>query len=90
MADVNLIKKTMRISHGKLDEEIKNNIDFCLLDLERVGVNKSKEKLVNKACELYCKSEFNYEGKGEQYRIKYEKLRDALSLCGEYMEGNNV
>lgn len=79
------IRKSMRISHINLDKEIKNNIDICLLDLERVGVNtKTDNKLSDKAIELYCKSQFDYQGKGAEYQKAYEKLRDDMSLSGGY------
>lgn len=82
------IKSALRISHDKLNTDIQNNIDSALLDLRRVGVNDKKEdKLVMKAVELYCKWQYDYQGKGEQYGKNYEKLRDSLSMAGDY---NNV
>lgn len=79
------IKKSMRISHSSLDDDIQRNINACLLDLERVGVYKSKEtELLTKACELYCKWQYDYQGKGEQFQANYEKLRDSMSLAGDY------
>lgn len=79
------IKKSMRIQHDELDDEIQRNIDTALLDMSRVGVNVDKEsRLIDKACELYCKYQFNYGGKGEEYKANYEQLRDALSLAGDY------
>lgn len=79
------IKTALRISHDKLDEDIINNIGACLLDLKRVGVNVSEpDALIDKACELYCKYQYDYQNKGEQFRQSYESLRDALSLCDDY------
>lgn len=79
------IKTALRISHDKLDEDIINNINACLLDLKRVGVNVSEpDALIDKACELYCKYQYDYQNKGEQFRQSYESLRDALSLCDDY------
>lgn len=43
-----------------------------------------KDTLVEKAVELYCKAQFDFQGKGEQYQKSYEALRDSLSLSGEY------
>lgn len=80
------VRESMRIKHNSLDTEIQNNIDACLLDLERVGVNRYMNNgLIDKACELYCKWQFNYMGKGEQFEKNYEKLRDSLSLSGDYI-----
>ena len=79
------IRKSMRISHTSLDDEIQRNIDTCLLDMGRVGVDVKKEsRLHDKACELYCKAQFDYLGKGEQFMKNYEKLRDSMSVSEEY------
>lgn len=78
------IRKTMRISHTALDTEIESNIQTCLMDLERVGVNKDVDSpLIFKACELYCKWQFDYQGKADQYKRNYEELRDSMSLSGD-------
>ena len=42
------------------------------------------EKDLDKAVELYCKAQFDYLGKGEQFRENYERLRDAMSMAAEY------
>ena len=81
------IKLSMRIYHNALNEDIEDNIDVCMLDLQRVGVHKthatkeSEDKLIGKAAELYCKWQYNYLDKGEKFMQAYEKLRDSLSLC---------
>lgn len=81
----------MRISHRGLDREIESNVITCLMDMGRVGIaalssgNDWEERpLLVKATELYCKWQFDYQGKGETYMKSYENLRDALSLCGDY------
>lgn len=85
MISVSEVKKSMRINHNLLDDEIKRNIDTALLDMSRVGVSKEKDdNLVEKACELYCKAQYDYQGKGEQYMKNYESLRDGLSMAGDY------
>ena len=82
------IKLSMRITHDMLNSDIQHNIDACLLDLGRVGVNTTVEsELLTKACELYCKWQYDYNQKGEQYEANYNKLRDAMSLCAEYRAG---
>ena len=86
------IKLSMRIFHNAIDSDIESNISVCMLDLQRVGVSKtsavesSEDALIRKAAELYCKWQYDYNGKGEQFQKAYEKLRDALSLCDEYIE----
>lgn len=89
------IKDSMRIRHSALDEDIKSNITAAAADMYRVGVQpyanagKSKLKkdpLIRKAAELYCKAQADYMGKGTQFEASYERLRDALSLSGDYDE----
>ena len=86
------IKLSMRIYHDVIDAEIESNIDVCMLDLQRVGVPKtvatkdSEDGLIYKAAELYCKWQYDFNGKGDQHQKAYENLRDALSLCDQYTE----
>lgn len=90
------IKKSMRISHNALDDILKEDIQAGALDLLRSGVPPFRKEgntkqikddaLIRKAIELYAKAQEDYEGKGERYQISYEKLRDSLSLCGDYNE----
>ena len=64
----------------------------ALLELSRVGVdvtditNASTDanKLILKACELYCKWQFNFMSKGEQFEKNFNALRDALSVTSQY------
>lgn len=87
---LNKIKLSMRIFHNALDSDIKSNIDACMLDLRRVGVHaavaidSSEDALINKAAELYCKWQSDYNGDGEKYEKAYVNLRDAISLCDTY------
>ena len=92
---VKSIKDSMRIRHSALDADIKGNIEAAAADMVRVGVrpyaNPKKKRLkddslIRKAVELYCKAQADYLGKGAQFEASYEKLRDALSLCGDYIE----
>lgn len=86
------IKMSMRIFHNAIDSDIESNVAACMLDLRRVGVHKdnaiatSADALICKAAELYCKWQYDYNGKGDQFRQAYENLRDALSLCEDYAE----
>ena len=81
------IKLALRISHDGLDSDIQRNINACLLDLERTGIEADfTTPLLEKAVELYCKWSYDFQGKGEQFLAHYEKLRSALSLSGEYKQ----
>ncbi len=87
-----LIKQALKITINAFDAEIKSNIDTALLELSRVGVdvtditNASTDtnKLILKACELYCKWQFNFMSKGEQFEKNFNALRDALSVTSQY------
>lgn len=79
------VKKSLRVSHDALDDEIERNFQTCLRDLSRVGVDPAIDSpLIDKACDLYCKWQQDYQGKAEMYRGNYEQLRDSLSLSEEY------
>lgn len=84
------IKLSLRVFHNVLDADIQSNIKACMLDLQRVGVaaavadDSSDDSLITKAAELYCKWQYDFNAKGEQFRKAYENLRDALSLCEDY------
>lgn len=87
------IKLALRISHDALDADIESNISACMHDLQRVGVSpsaaikSSEDPLITKAAELYCKWQYDFNGKGEQFKAAYEDLRDAMSLCSKYAAG---
>ena len=79
------VRKKMRISHAHVDDDIMDNIAAARLDMGRVGIDQDRDDaLTDKAAELYCKAQFDYLGKGEQFQQNYERLRDAMSMAGEY------
>ncbi len=82
---VDKIKVDLRISHSKLDEDIASNIEACFYDLIRLGVYPNKNiPLTEKAVKLYIRWQYNFEGEADRYRVAYENLRDAMSLCSDY------
>lgn len=82
---VEKVKRDLRISHSKLDEDIQDNIEACKLDMERVGINPLKsDLLMEKAIKLYCRWQYNFENQADRYMNAYQSLRNALSLCGDY------
>ena len=88
MYTIERARSALRISHTLLDCDIENNIDAARFDMRQVGINIDKDDvLLDKAVELYCKAQFDYLGKGEQFQQNYEKLRDAISLAGDYRCG---
>ena len=90
------IKLSIRRFHTMLDDDITSNIDACMLDLRRVGisaaiaVSTSNDALIIKAAELYCKWQYDFNGKGDQFEKAYNNLRDSLSLCDDYTESEDA
>lgn len=81
------IKLSLRIKTDRLDEEIQDLIDACLLDLSVSGVNKVDETdpLILQAVRLYCKSMFGLDNKdSDKYYQSYTLIKHALALCGDY------
>ncbi len=90
------IKLSLRIKHNMLDADITNKIESCMLDMRRVGISETKAKsdsedaLICNAAEFYCKWQYDFNNKGDQFKQNYESLRDALSLCKDYAEGETA
>ena len=51
-----------------------------------MGVNNLDESdaLIIRAITIYCKAEFGYSDKAQQFRQSYDSLKIALSLMEEY------
>lgn len=88
-------KDAMRITHNKLDSQIESDISSCLADLVLCGiaVNVTNDQgvtapkndpLIDKAVELYCKAQADYQGAANRYNRAYESLRNAMQACGDY------
>lgn len=82
------IRGTLRISSQAqaITEEINDCIEACKRDLQQVGVNNLDESdaLIIRAITIYCKAEFGYSDKAQQFRQSYDSLKVALSLMDEY------
>lgn len=91
MYTVASIKDSMRITHNKLDDQIGRDINSCLSDLVMCGIAVKDEHdvaindpLIDKAVELYCKAQADYQGEANRYNRSYESLRNAMQGCGDY------
>lgn len=69
-----------------LDDEIKQTVAACMLDLENAGVVKIKARdpLIQQAAKQYVKAHFGYDDKSEKWEAAYEYLKAALSLSSDY------
>lgn len=77
------IKLAVRISHDKLDEDIKADIEACKADLEMHGVTViESDPLICNAVKLYCKAAYTDDvSKGAEFLRRYEALRDNLKMA---------
>lgn len=81
---INSAKGWLRI--GSRDEEIRQVMEACLMDLLIGGVAKvdPEDPLIQQALKLYLKSQFGYDSNAETFARAYEHLKAALALCGDY------
>lgn len=82
------IRAALRISSKAetITAEINDCIEACKRDLQQVGVNNLDESdaLIKRAITIYCKAEFGYSDKAQQFRQSYDSLKLALSLMEDY------
>lgn len=78
----------MHITDEDMEIELHSDILDAIEDMQRVGVAAASEsnnsRMVKKCVELYVKWQHDYLGQGEHYQRNYERLRDAMSQCGDY------
>jgi hypothetical protein len=81
------IKQSLRITHEKLDEDIKADIGACLADLRLVGVIYADEtdSLIFNAIKLWCRSLYTDDTvKAAEYLKRYEALKACLMMAEGY------
>lgn len=86
------IKLCLRISHDKFDSEIQSYINACRRDLALAGIDISvfaADPLLLQAVKLYCRWQYDYENKAEQYEKAYTNLKISLALSGDYRKDGN-
>lgn len=75
----------MGISTSAFDTELDILIDACREELRLAGVESSDSSpLFVQANIFYCKAYFRNDDRSERYQKAFEKVRDAMSLSGEY------
>ncbi|MCI7304353.1 MAG: hypothetical protein MR704_21875 [Clostridia bacterium] len=86
MTEIEVMRKRLRIKTNILDVDIEQNIQSAIAEMRRVGiaVTDLSNPLIFTCAEFYCKWLMGFEGDGEKYEKAFEKVRDALSLSGEY------
>ena len=76
----------LRIATTSRDDEIRQVIDACLIDLSNGGVKKLDESdaMIKQAIKLYLKSQFGYDAQAEKFSQAYEYLKYSLELSSDY------
>lgn len=77
------IKLDVRIDFSDLDKDIEDNIAAALLDLSTAGVDTAAETmdmLTLRAVKLYCRWQYNFDGRAEQYEKAYYALKTTLAV----------
>ena len=97
MVDVSVIKKRLRITHNKLDDQFEQDIEAAKAELVRVGVLKNvvdekNNPLIDKAIIAYCMwVESDSEKMSNGYELQWNQWKDELRKSPKYgYEVNNV
>lgn len=76
----------LRIDTKKRNDEIRQVIQACLIDLKNGGVVTidTDDAAIQQALKLYLKSQFGYDADSDKFGRAYEFLKAALALSGDY------
>ena len=77
MTQVPDLRRALRISNDRLDQEIRDTIDAGV-------VSGDVDALTGMAVKLYAKWKFDFLGKGEQHHQAYESLKAVLAMDEGY------
>lgn len=81
------VKLALRIKHAALDNDIRDNIQVCLLDLKVHGIvhKDHTDALIQNAVKLYCKAEYTDDPeKSDAFRERYVEMRNCLKAAEGY------
>jgi hypothetical protein len=79
------LRKRVRVMSDSSDEEIMDLVESCKIELEMAGVyGDESDPTYYQAVVLYCKGNFGYDDDTERFQLAFAKLRDAMSLSGDY------
>lgn len=82
-------RKWVRRSTSTLDDEIKQTVAACMLDMKNAGIVNidGEDPLIQQAAKLYLKAHFGYDDKPEKWEQAYDRLKTSLSLNSDYTQG---
>lgn len=86
------VKKSIRITHTALDEDIADSIRAALSDLAMCGIASEKldpsqelDPLILNAVKMYCKKEYTDDtAKAARYQEGYDALKASLMMAEGY------
>ena len=89
---VTKIKTSIRISHNKLDEDVRDTIAACLTDLHVCGIMPDKldashelDPLILNAVKAYCKADYTDDPvKAARYQEGYDNVKASLMMAEGY------
>ena len=86
------VKTALRVSHGRLDDEIQDMIDAARAEMVRVGVlsdaaQKDDDPLVRDAIKVYCQMRFTtdmgrYDRLDQSWQYQLDCLRKSKGFGG--------
>ncbi len=76
----------LRISTESRDDEIRQVMEACLIDLANGGVEviDTSDAAIQQCLKLFLKSQFGYDTNAEKFGKAYEFLKYSLALSGDY------
>ncbi len=86
------VKKSIRVTHTALDEDISDGISAALSDLRMCGIASEKldpsqelDPLILNAVKLFCKKEYTDDpAKAARYQAGYDALKASLMMADGY------
>lgn len=86
------VKKSIRVTHTALDEDIIDSIGAALSDLRMCGIAPEKldpsqelDPLILNAVKMYCKKEYTDDtAKAARYQEGYDALKSSLMMAEGY------
>lgn len=81
------VKKSLRLSHNKLDDDLLDEIEACLADLEVCGVVYAAptDPLIVNAVKLFCRAaNADDTAKSAEWMRRYEALKSCLMMADGY------
>lgn len=82
------VRKVLRITHNKLDDELQDVIKACEEDLKHAGISiDENDPLIQQAIKTYARAEYETDvNKANRLSQAYVSLKISMCLSGDYYE----